>query len=77
MNKIVTMEDYLKTLVGSRVGVTIKSYKNDILGKLECITYEGDLVTGIVVDKWGWIDKSEIKRINRAVTRNGGNDCED
>jgi hypothetical protein len=74
MTKIATLEDYLKTLVGCRVGVTIKSYKNDILGQLDCVTYDGAECTGIIVDKWGWINKSEIKRINKAVSRNGGNE---
>jgi sporulation protein YlmC with PRC-barrel domain len=71
MEAINTMEDYLKSLEGKRVGVSIGSRSGDILGSLLSVTVDENSheVTGIIVEKWGWINKSDIKRINEVVPK--------
>jgi hypothetical protein len=57
--------DYLDALIGLKVGVNAKSHDNTMFGKLEKIVMCDDKLTGIILDKWGFIHIDTIYRINK------------
>lgn len=70
-SRYVSVKEFIDALIGKKIGVSTDFFKNDIIGVLEQVTVDKDetTITGVVIDKWGWIKFSSILKINEVVRR--------